>query len=182
MEVGDSWEVRGDDVLGLVAPGGDVGLWIDSGLAAWEPVAAGIEPAFYSDLQALLAPGGENEVSCTFSEVRESDGTRVAVIDLEVELSGGEDLSELMQTRFAAIADRLPGDLDVTQADVTFEIDGDGELLWDLAGNHLSGLDLDLDVTIEVDRVVEVDTGAEAMEVVTTVTFEGELQQTVEVR
>lgn len=182
VSVGDTWEVRGDELLGLISPGGDVGLQIPSGLGAWEPVAAGIEPAFYSDLQAVLAPGGENELTATFSEVRESDGSRIAVIDLELDLAGGDDLIDLMQSRLAAIGDQLPGELDVSLAEVTFEIDGDGQLLWDLAGNHLAGLELDLDVTIEVDRAVDVDTGAEALEVTTQVTFEGELKQTVEVR
>ena len=172
---GDRWDVEAEAVVALLRPGGDLSLAIESDGTAWEAPAAGIEAWFYTDLGDFVSSDAEVDATCTYEGRSQVDGRDHGVVAIEVELSCESDVRDGMQDAIDRIADMLPGAVEVTTADLTVTMEGEGELVWDLEAGHARSLTLELELTVEIERAIEVDAGGEFMEVTTDMTIEGEL-------
>ena len=98
----------------------------------------------------------------TYAGSREEAGVTVAVLQLEV--SAG--------TNAAAIVPR--GEAEAEQT-VTMEFELEGELYWDLEAGRLHGLLLSGKQSSEVVNTSEFSRGADPMELVQTMLFDGEI-------
>lgn len=183
VQEGQGWEVAGSSLRSLLVPGGDLGFDVASPVRDWQPIAAGVDPAFYSDLGSLLPNEGEWKAACTLASLREVEGERFAVIDVELQVDGRQDLREAMQECIARIAGSLPEgmELEVTRADLDVELEGTGQLVWDLAAGRVSTFDLQWDVELELERSLDAGGEGEEMVVETRLVLEGKIEQKLSV-
>ena len=184
VQEGQSWEVEGGSTLrGLLVPGGDLALEIATPVSEWQPIAAGIDPAFYSDLGALLSSEGEWKAACTLAALREADGRNYAVVDVELEVDGRQDLRAAMQACIDRIAGALPDgmELEVTRADLDFELEGAGQLVWDLGAGRVSTFEVEWDVKLELERSLAAGGEGEDTVVETRLALEGKVEQELSV-
>jgi len=151
VEPGDSWELDPGALVGILAPGGDVGLALvrtDDGGRSPEP-----EPSLRQKLGEL---GGE--ATALYEGVRREEGRELAVVRLSFRVRSQKDLTELLGTALAHQPGERQGIEEVTleSAESTDELDLEGELLWDLAAGHFRSLALAGDYTTSIHSVSSV--------------------------
>jgi hypothetical protein len=131
---GESWNVPPDVVRALIAPGGDLKLRAESAGQMGGPQAS------QSDLIGEL----DGKFVATFGGVRSEDGAHVAVIQLEIEARSSRDLGALAEELGQAMRSGLPDDAEmkITSLDAEYELDAEGELLWNLQSGLLHALSL----------------------------------------
>ena len=114
---GDSWDIDPIEFRLANSPGGVDFVGDDEDQA---------EEELEDDLDEAM----DGDFTGTLRGTREEGGRRVAVIGLELEL----------ETSAEQTVDREEGEV-LLEVAATFELEG--ELLWDLEGGHLAGLELD---------------------------------------
>jgi len=173
----ETWEFEPMALQAMLMPSGDM---------SWEtedmPDAdmAEFEEMFSEFTDEAMALGEElmaGEGTATYMGTREIDGRQVAVIGLEVEIGSSTDLSSLL----ASIAERAmeeedaPDDaeIDIQTADVSMDIEAEGELLWDLATGTPLGMTISGDFDVAVDISVFVSGDGEEMDFEISVAMSG---------
>jgi hypothetical protein len=148
--VGQSWEVDARALDALLRPAGALKL---------DPQASGEEMNFCEMLHVspdLLFGPFEGEVKARFVAIDERKTSRLARIELKLDVHAKKDLTEIQrQARLALWAgieipfggQKIP--VELQEAAAEFHWIADGELVWDLLGGHMSSLALDggLDVS-----------------------------------
>ena len=113
---------------------------------------------------------GEGEA--TLLEIRDEDGTRVAVIEIELDIE-----TEARATDDSGEDDGIP---EITHSvEVSRELEG--EILWDLDNDHLHSVDIQAEVTKIHSRAQVIDFADEEHEVEEREEYEGELEYVVTV-
>ena len=163
VEEGDSWEIDEAVYLPLMWPGGLLGFYSE-------------EEEGVSDIARELNRGtienlsGEGEA--TLLEIRDEDGTRVAVIEIELDIE-----TEARATDDSGEDDGIP---EITHSvEVSRELEG--EILWDLDNDHLHSVDIQAEVTKIHSRAQVIDFADEEHEVEEREEYEGELEYVVTV-
>jgi hypothetical protein len=152
VEEGDSWAL---DVL------------------TFEHLAGGLEVRAEDDprddeFHEQAADNMDGEAEATFTGVREEDGVRVAAIWITAELETWTEQTEDMEGT-------------EVQTEMTHAIDYEGELLWNLDGGHLHGLELEGQLTMTQSLTGQEEMGGESFEIVQHMTFTGESTLSVRV-
>lgn len=134
VKEGESWKVDVKQLGHVISPGGDLKIKPKEGSDEENPMGMG-------DMGGAGSPTDwfnsdmEGEATATFDGMREVDGKSFAVIKLEVKAKGNKDLTEEAKEN-ASEAEAEGMKMEMEKVEVTFEYEGTGELLWDLAGNH----------------------------------------------
>jgi hypothetical protein len=163
---GDTWEVPLLDLASIASPGGELSLL---------PEGAEIEDfeefgQLFREKIASLADLLEGSCVCTFSGLEEED-PRLAEISIAIAVEAEVDLAdailELIDTVISEIGDigeeEFPG-ITIETADLSFEYEGAGTLIWNVAQNRMVSLDLSGDLAFSVDFAVSVDVADESHE------------------
>lgn len=150
VEVGASWNVERSALAEVLLPALslDVLRQASAQLQDDETLAA---------LASALCDLGKGiETECTWRGVSTIDGKRLGRIDVEVRGKPKADLA-------AALAKVLDGEdeLRPREVEIALEIDGRGELWWDMDGGHFARFDLKSDLELSLDAEVEVAAGDE---------------------
>ena len=137
VEVGDSWDIDETAYLPLMWPGGLLGFYDEEDGGTHD---------YVRELNREKIENLSGEGEATLVEVRDEDGTRVAVIRIELEV----------ETEAEATNDEGPVEIVHTY---TSERTIGGEILWDLDHDHLHSVDAEADFkTISArERTVELD-------------------------
>jgi hypothetical protein len=160
VEEDQSWSFDPEVLQALLMPGGDL-AWesdemADADMEEFEEMFGQFGERAFDSAEELL----DGEGTATFRGTREVDGREVGVIGLEVEVGSSVDFASLIQELIeAAIQEadgEVPDDLDVyvESADVSLDIEAEGELLWDMATNTPFSVRLSGDFSVAVDLVV----------------------------
>lgn len=135
---GDTWTIPTEAMKAALAPGGDVKLRPEG---ESNPMS-GMDQFSQNDMIGDL--GGTFEA--TYGGTREEDGARVAVIKLKIEARSAQDMTERMAEMKDKMKENMPEGLDfeISTMDMEYELEAEGELLWNLeaglvAALHLSG-------------------------------------------
>jgi hypothetical protein len=134
VKEGESWKVDVKQLGHVISPGGDLKIKPKEDSSAESPMGMG-------DMGGAGSPTDwfnsdmEGEATATFDGMREVSGKSYAVIKLEVKAKGKKDLTEQAKEN-AANAEAEGMKMEMEKVEVSFEYEGTGELLWDLAGNH----------------------------------------------
>lgn len=177
VAVGDRWEVDADAVTGFLFPGGDLAIDIVSDGEDAPPGMAG--PGEDPPTRALLCQGFEEEglegeVSCRLAAVREEEGTRVAVIEVELDLDSTADVTELY--REALEANQQEGmELELDRVSLTVTLEGQGELLWDLGAGRMHAFEASCELGLDYEQVMQVEAGGRSLEIVQNAVLSGTL-------
>lgn len=166
VEVGDTWDV--ELVGNVLMPGVDLTSSWDSGEIPpeAEPVIAFIEGEMDNMVESMI-------VSCEYTGTRDEDGVQVGVVAITQECTYSVSLADLI-AEMAGLAG-AEVEVDVEYADVEFELAGEGELLWNLAGGHVSSFTLESDLAFFIDVAASADAGGQVFEQEISVEFSGVL-------
>ena len=159
--VGDSWDIDLHGLVDVLAPGGD--LKMDIEMEGDDMMGAGVDPSMGSNLREYFGEMIDGSAKGTLTEVREAGDARVAVIDLAIEIDTSADMSEFMMEQ---MGEQVPEGIEVSlsRADVEFELELKGQLLWNLTAGHVHGLELEGTSTVASDVEMNMDAGGQAMD------------------
>ena len=163
VEVGDSWVVDLSEGQDLFAPGGRLGMKLDDAASGSFNLLDREDVVLVAMISlAELCEDMEGEVTATWSETREVDGRQLAVIQLELEVELEADLAE-------EFSELTSGGTYLQRDELVFEVktalEGKGELLWDLEGDHFRSFELECESTYEIELSWMMDFGEVAVEV-----------------
>lgn len=172
---GESYDI---DLLGLVdvmAPGGDlkIEMEVDGAQAGMGP-----DPAMMSDFRQFFEDAVEGSATGKFVEMRDVDGTSVAVIELEMEVAASADMSDMAAEAMGG--EELPAEMSIDRMDLTMSFEGTGELLWNVAAGHAHSLSLQADLEIGMDMAMGMDMGGQSMDLGMEMAMSGTIKSSME--
>jgi len=152
VEVGAQWKIEGKKVAALFAPGGQWPLRLDE-ISDGPYDQVGAEDVLVGCTTTLASPWREadGEAIVTWSETREVDGRKIAVLALEIDLElasealAAQVLAWLEPTRHASERKEM-------SVDARWRLAGEGTLEWDLAAGRFSSLALELEGRLAVEE------------------------------
>ena len=166
VSVGDTWEV---DLVGdVLMPGMDLTSAMDSGdiPPEAEPLIAFLETEIENLVESMT-------LSCEYMGSRDEGGVQVGVVGVSLECTYSVSLVDLI----ADMVSNAPVEvaLDTEYADIEFELAGEGELLWDMAGGHISSFGLESDMACFIDAAMSADMGGQMSEQEVSVELSGSM-------
>lgn len=149
VEEGAAWELDLADQRALLAPGGALHLVPSEAPRAGGDVLDAYDIVSVAALSlADVAQQLEGTLRVRWSETREDDEHHYAVLTLELDGRASADLS----ARVAAMAEAAELEpRDDLRFDVALDLEGRGELLWDLGAGHFHTLELELEGVQEIE-------------------------------
>lgn len=152
ISVGDSYDIGTGALAQILGPGGDLAIEVDGGGGMGMP---GSDPSQMGDFSAFFDEGVDGSGTGKLKEIRDVDGIRVAVIEIEFDVSGSADLSEAMEEGMKNNDDLPAGvDMAIDRMEMAMTYEGSGELLWNLDAGHVHSLDMEGEVTTEMDMAM----------------------------
>jgi len=163
VSAGDSWSVALTELQSVVMPGGDLHLEPE-GQEVNEDAKKMFEGIF-EDFGKKLGDLLEGECKCTFKGTQGEGDARVAEIAIEVKVATTLDLAEVLDKAIRAVLEQqdvgAKVDLSLETADLNFDFDGSGTLLWNLSAGRLQSFQLGGDITVDMDLALTVDAEGE---------------------
>lgn len=170
---GDEWDVELVALADILAPGGN--LAVDVEMDGQAGLGGGPDPQMISNMRELLADLLEGDFTATYQGTKEVDGITVGVIALAVEIESARDMSEMMEEGMSE--SEMPFEVELTRADAEFTFEGEGTMLWNLAGGHIHSFDLSGDTSIAMDMAMAIP--GQGIEMETSMEMSGTMTQTV---
>ena len=180
ISVGDSYDIDTMALAQILAPGGELALEMEMDGAAGGGPVPGTDPGQMGDLSAFFDDVLDGDASGKLTEIREADGVRVAVIEIEFDVAATTDLTEMVAENVQNDEELPPGvSMEVDRMEMAMTYEGKGELLWNLDAGHVHSLEIEADMTNEMDMGMTINGEMEismdmamAGKIVTTVTAE----------
>lgn len=166
---GDSWEVPISGLGAALFAGSN----FEKGELSGEEQ---VDELLRSEILPQLEKAGESiKTTCTYKGSREVDGVRAGVIEIKFEGKPSLDLSSAIQRMIELQTEgqEIEIDVGVEKADVTSEITGKGELLWNLGAGHLHAFSMQSNFDLDVDIQVEIDAQGESVPIAFEAAFKG---------
>ena len=160
VAVDESWSFDPSQMEHLLFPSGDLG-WAPEGaedvdMEEFEELFEQFGDELMDSLDGLL----DGEGTATFTGAREADGRTVGAIALEAEISSSADLAstiqDLIESAVSEAGEEVPDDLEiyVEAADVSIELEAQGELLWDMETGSAHSMTMDGEFEFTIDLIV----------------------------
>jgi hypothetical protein len=158
---GDTWEIPAEAVKAALAPGGDIKLRPEGDA---DPMS-GMNQFSQNDMIGDL----DGEFTAVYAGTRADDGPRMAVIRLKIEAKSARDMTDSLDGVQDKMKEQLPPgvEMDISALDGEYELQAEGELLWNLEAGHVQELHLSGEVRMIVDMSMSMKMGdkAQSMEV-----------------
>jgi hypothetical protein len=137
---GDTWDIPVKSFRAILAPGGNLGI---KPKAEKEEEGMGMMPGMdnFGDMASMLGDTFEGEGKGEYKGTREVDGVTVGVIHLTLKMKSSNDMSEIVKKAVPELPEGV-GKLDIDHVDVDADIEGEGTLLWNIAGGHVQSLEM----------------------------------------
>lgn len=151
IKVGATYDIEPGALEELLAPGGNMGVVMETdGDGGGMP---GMDPSQSGDMSPFFEEALDGTATGKLKEVRESDGVRLAVIELNFDVLGAADLTESMGEMSGG--DMPPGvDISVDRMEMEMTYVGEGEMLWNLTAGHVHSVNLEGELTINMDMAM----------------------------
>ncbi len=152
ISVGESYEIDTMALAQILSPGGDLALELEmDGSAGGGPVP-GADPGQMGDFSAFFEDTLDGDASGKLAEIRDADGVKVAVIEIEFDVAATADMTEMVAENMQNNDELPPGvSMDVDRMEMAMTYEGTGELLWNLDAGHVHSLKIEGEVTTEMD-------------------------------
>lgn len=141
VAAGATWSVPAESLRDLFAPGGAIPLEYSKSDDYF--LSRSLRLGVAGQLAEPLRDRMEGECDATFQGTREEGGTRVGVIALAFDVTGGADLVGIANFNRTPIEASMGVVIDAAPLEVSLK--GEAEVLWDLEGNHLHSYSLGAD-------------------------------------
>lgn len=164
---GDSWKVPAEAVKAALAPGGDIKLRPDGDV---DPMG-GMDQFSQNDMVGDL----DGKFDAVYGGTREEDGTRVAVVKLTIDAKSAQDMTSRLDDIKEQMKGNLPEglELDVSAMDGEYEVQAEGELLWNLQTGVFHSLHLSGEMRMIVDMSMSMKMGENEQSMDISQTFAG---------
>mgnify|MGYP003572279695 CR=1 FL=1 len=152
VEEGASWELDPSSLLTVFAPGGDLQILPD--MEEFGDMGGGPNPS--NDLSQILGDI-DGTATATFTGTRDEDGTNVAVIEFEFDISSAKDMTEIVASMMEDpdLPDELDGvEIEVSAVDVELQYEGKGKLLWSMEQGRMHSFEFTGDMTVTTDMAM----------------------------
>lgn len=143
IALGESWTVPAEVARTLLAPGGTLALEPKVVRQFPRTHKIGVGGDLAEVLQSTVGP-----VKATFASVRDVDGVRCGVVEIELHVTGKADRVDVARAFVPENERREPAKLKSCNIEVT--VKGRGQLLWDLERAHFKSFHFDGDETVSV--------------------------------
>lgn len=165
---GDSWDIEPGALIALLAPAGNLKMEPTEELDPGS-MGSGME----SDYSAML---GDLEGSFTgeLTGIRMTDGDRIAVIRLSLQVTSTKDMTDLMNE--ALEGSDQPMVPEIESVDAENEFDMEGEMLWNLTKGHLKSLTMEGESDTIMDTAGSISMGSESLEFEQTMYMSSEME------
>lgn len=151
IEVGASYDIEPGALEELLAPGGNMGVEMEmDGAQGGMP---GMDQGQTGDLSHFFQEALDGSATGKLKEVRDSEGVRLAVIELNFDVLAVADLTEAMGDMGGG---ELPPGMDISVDRMEMEMTyvGKGEMLWNLTAGHVHSIKMEGDITINMDMAM----------------------------
>lgn len=169
---GDSWRIDLETLPHVLAPGGNLKILPDE-----VNDMMGMGPG--GDFSNMAGMMGEFEGTATgtYQGARDMDGREVGVIALQFAVHSAADITDMLMEAMDSMDVENLGEMemDFDSADVEMGFDGEGELLWDLAGGHFHSIELELDMEFAMDMVMSMSMMGQDMDMEQSMEMSGSL-------
>ena len=174
---GDQWDLEPAALADVMAPGGDLRLDLEMDEMGGDPMGTGGNAEMISQMHEMFDENTEGTAIARYIGTRDVDGTPCRVIEVEFDLESSRDMTEKMEEMMAEQApEGMEVDMELESFDLEFTFEGQGELLWNSASNHVHSMKLEGDVTVMLDMAMSIDMG-EALQIEMTMDMSGEVSQ-----
>lgn len=136
---GDSWDVAPSELAQILAPGGNLKLMPED----MEDMGIDMMQSNFGSMSDWFTDQLKGEVKGTFTGVREEEGAKYGVIQIQIDITNAVDLTEMVEAAMEEI--EMPpeaGDIDFDHMDLELEFEGEGTLLWNLDFGQAHSLEL----------------------------------------
>ncbi len=153
VKEGDEWDINVKDLASVLGPGGNLSLVPD------EKEGGGSDMSMTSGMSSMSEMLGdllEGEAKGKFTGMRDVGGTKMAVIKITVKISSSKDMTDIVAE--AMKKTKMPAEMEMKfdHMDVDLKIEGEGELIWDLAGGHAHSMELSGPVHVNMDMAMKI--------------------------
>lgn len=171
-----TWTVELSALKALMMPGGNLHMLPTD--AAADPEALAMMEGLMDTFGEKVTEGLEGQCLCTFKGLREGGESRLAEVELEIELAATLDMREFIQQAIQAgmaqAGQELEVDFDIATADLTADYEATGTLLWDTAAGRFHSLTVQGDITFGIDLDVSIDAMGESHSMEASMEMSGE--------
>ena len=116
-------------------------------------------------------------IVCTYLGTRTEDGFTFAVIQVEIEISASNDMTEMMREQMEnSDSVEVGPDMEFNSVDAVLEIDGAGELHWDQRAGHFVAFEFSGEITQVIDVSMSLTMGTQALEIEQAMTMAGSVE------
>lgn len=161
VKEGDTWSPDVTKVRHIFAPGGALALKPENA----DDASIKLGGDELSTLTNAMGDSLEGEVKAELTGVKEVDGVSLATIHLKLKVHSATDMTEEVR-KMIEKGDLPPGadGLEVDHVDMEFKFEGEGDLVWDIAGGHFKSFDLTGEQSISMDQGVKLEVMGKKME------------------
>ena len=171
---GDSWDIELSNLPDLIAPGGDLAWDVEVDGVDSAMMGGGPDPEMMSNLRKMMGEMLEGEATATFVGIE--DGK--AVIELSIAIDTARDMTDMVSDMMANAPEGMAPEIE--RMDVEFSIEATGKAYWDMEAGHISGLELQGDLSVTMDMEMSMDMG-QAMTIEVSMAMSGSIEQGLEV-
>ena len=174
VEVGAEWKADLDKLAELLGPGGDLKLKPNEDDLPEE--ASGQTTGTEFSMAEMLGEV-DGVIVCTYLGTRTEDGFTFAVIQVEIEISASNDMTEMMREQMEnSDSVEVGPDMEFNSVDAVLEIDGAGELHWDQRAGHFVAFEFSGEITQVIDVSMSLTMGTQALEIEQAMTMAGSVE------
>lgn len=172
---GESYEIDVAVFADILAPGGNLMLEME---IDGEAGGAGMDPEMMTDFSKFFEDLLEGSATGKYVGIRDIEGVKVAVIELEVEIDASADMAELAAE---SMGEEIPEgiEMDIDHVDVQMSYEGTGELLWNMSKGVIHSLELNADMSMNMDMGMNISMGGNEMAMTMEMAMSGSIKNTV---
>jgi hypothetical protein len=152
VKEGDEWDINVKGLASVMGPGGNLSLVPDDKDGGMDPgMTSGM-----SSMSEMLGDMLEGEAKGKFTGMREVGGAKMAVIKVTVKISSSKDMTDIVGE--AMKKTKMPAEMEMKfdHMDIDLKIEGEGELLWNVAAGHAHSFELSGPVHINMDMAMKI--------------------------
>jgi hypothetical protein len=175
VKEGDTWNPDVTKVRYVFSPGGALALKPENA----DDASMKMGSDEINSLSSAMGESLEGEVKAELAGVKDVDGVSCATIHLKFKVHSATDMTE--QARKMIEKGELPPgveSLEIDHLDLEFKFEGEGDLIWDVAGGHFKSFELSGESTIKSDQGMKIGVQGKTMDLTETREMSGSTNYT----
>jgi hypothetical protein len=162
VKAGDEWDIDVKSLVTILAPGGNM-QFKPEGEEADDDMGMG-NMAGMGSMSDFLSEMLEGEAKGKFEGERDADGQKLAVIHVSIKIKSAKDMTEIVAEQMKK-GKTPPGveSMSFDSMDIEFELEGEGELLWDLSKGRAHSFELSGPAHMNMDMAMKLTAGGQSL-------------------